>query len=131
MTIVANRGMWIEANYKETDLTHVAVGQTVDIALDTYPDRSWRGTVEGISQATGAEFAVIPAQNATGNWVKVTQRIPVRIAVDLRADDPELRAGMSALVNIDTGYERPAPAFVRALLPRHSSAPLRSAATGP
>ena len=63
--------MWIEANYKETDLTHVAVGQPVDISLDTYPDRHWRGRVESISQATGAEFSVIPAQNATGNWVKV------------------------------------------------------------
>ena len=118
MSVVADSGMWIEANYKETDLTHVAVGQVVDIRLDTYPDRSWRGTVESISQATGAEFSVIPAQNATGNWVKVTQRIPVRIAVSVRAGDPELRVGMSAIVSIDTGYERPAPPLVRALLPR-------------
>ena len=65
MTIVADRGMWIEANFKETDLTHVAAGQPVDIRLDTYPDRRWRGDVESISQATGAEFSVIPAQNAT------------------------------------------------------------------
>jgi membrane fusion protein (multidrug efflux system) len=73
--------------------------------------------VESISQATGAEFSVIPAQNATGNWVKVTQRIPVRIAIELGTDDPELRAGMSAIVDIDTGHERPAPGWVRALLP--------------
>ena len=85
MTVVADHDMWIEANYKETDLTHVAVGQPVDISLDTYPDRHWRGRVESISQATGAEFSVIPAQNATGNWVKVTQRIPVRIAIERRA----------------------------------------------
>jgi membrane fusion protein (multidrug efflux system) len=117
MSVVANRNMWIEANYKETDLTHVAVGQGVEVALDTYPDRTWRGTVESISQATGAEFSVIPAQNATGNWVKVTQRIPLRIAVQVERDDPELRVGMSAIVAIDTGYQRPAPAFVRALLP--------------
>ena len=117
MSVVADRNMWIEANYKETDLTHVAVGQSVEVTLDTYPDRSWRGTVESISQATGAEFSVLPAQNATGNWVKVTQRIPVRIAVDMRGDDPELRVGMSANVSIDTGYQRPAPSFVRALLP--------------
>ena len=71
MTVVADHDMWIEANYKETDLTHVAAGQPVDISLDTYPDRRWRGRVESISQATGAEFSVIPAQNATGNWVKV------------------------------------------------------------
>ena len=117
MTVVADHDMWIEANYKETDLTHVAVGQPVDVSLDTYPDRRWHGRVESISQATGAEFSVIPAQNATGNWVKVTQRIPVRIAIETRGDDPELRTGMSAIVEIDTGHERPAPGWVRALLP--------------
>ena len=118
MTVVADHDMWIEANYKETELTHVAVGQPVDIELDTYPGRKWRGRVESISQATGAEFSVIPAQNATGNWVKVAQRIPVRIAVAVSTNDPELRAGMSAVVTIDTGYERPAPTLVRALLPK-------------
>ena len=121
MTIVADHDMWIEANYKETDLTHVAVGQAVDVHLDTYPEHRWRGRVESISQATGAEFAVIPAQNAMGNWVKVTQRIPVRIALEMRGDDPSLRAGMSAIVAIDTGHERPAPGWVRALLPSSSA----------
>jgi membrane fusion protein, multidrug efflux system len=121
MTVVADHDMWIEANYKETDLTHVAVGQPVDIRLDTYPDHRWSGRVESISQATGAEFAVIPAQSATGNWVKVTQRIPVRIAIEMRADDPSLRAGMSAIVDIDTGHERPAPGWVRALLPSRTA----------
>lgn len=117
LTVVANRDMWVEANYKETDLTHVAVGQNVDIHIDTYPDHHWTGRVESISQATGAEFAVIPSQNATGNWVKVTQRIPVRIAIEMSSGDPSLRAGMSAIVDIDTGHERPAPGWVRALLP--------------
>jgi membrane fusion protein (multidrug efflux system) len=117
MSIVADRDVWIEANFKETDLTHVAPGQPVDVRIDTYPDRHWRGTVASISQATGAEFSVIPAQNATGNWVKVTQRIPLRIALEIDAGDPPLRAGMSAIVDIDTGHERPAPAWVRALLP--------------
>jgi membrane fusion protein (multidrug efflux system) len=118
MSVVANREMWVEANYKETDLTHVHVGQPVSIKLDTYPDREWHGTVQSISQATGAEFSVIPAQNATGNWVKVTQRIPVRIAIDAnRTDDPDLRVGMSAEIEIDTGYERPAPAFLTWLRP--------------
>jgi membrane fusion protein (multidrug efflux system) len=121
MTVVADRNMWIEANFKETDLTHVAPGQPVEIKLDTYPDRRWSGRVESISQATGAEFSVIPAQNATGNWVKVTQRIPVRIAIETRTADPELRAGMSAIVDIDTGYERPAPGWVRALLPSRAA----------
>jgi membrane fusion protein (multidrug efflux system) len=121
LTVVADRDMWIEANYKETDLTHVAPGQRVDIHIDTYPDHRWTGRVESISQATGAEFAVIPSQNATGNWVKVTQRIPVRIAVEMRGGDPELRAGMSAIVDIDTEHERPAPGWVRALLPSRSA----------
>ena len=121
LTVVADRDMWIEANYKETDLTHVAAGQRVDIHIDTYPDHHWTGRVESISQATGAEFAVIPSQNATGNWVKVTQRIPVRIAIEMRGDDPELRAGMSAIVDIDTGHDRPAPGWVRALLPSRSA----------
>jgi membrane fusion protein (multidrug efflux system) len=105
MSVVADRDVWIEANFKETDLTHVRVGQPVTVRVDTYPDREWRGEVASISQATGSEFSVIPPQNATGNWVKVTQRIPVRIAVDHPGDVP-LRAGMSAIVEIDTGHER-------------------------
>ncbi len=125
MSIVADHGMWIEANYKETELTHVAVGQLADVELDTYPGRTWQGRVESISQATGAEFSVIPAQNASGNWVKVTQRIPVRIAVDVAAGGPELRVGMSAMVTIDTGYERAAPAILRALLPKRPASQRR------
>jgi membrane fusion protein (multidrug efflux system) len=117
MSVVSNREKWIEANFKETDLTHVVVGQPVTIELDTYPDRTWQGRVQSIAEATGAEFSVIPAQNATGNWVKVTQRIPVRIAINALPDDPELRVGMSAVVEIDTGYERPAPAFLTWLRP--------------
>jgi membrane fusion protein (multidrug efflux system) len=111
MSVIAERDVWIEANYKETDLTYVEVGQPVRIHVDAFPDREWRGAVESISQATGAEFSVIPAQNATGNWVKVTQRIPVRIAVEA-AGEPILRAGMSATVEIDTGRERHLPAFL-------------------
>lgn len=117
MSVVSNREKWIEANFKETDLTHVVVGQPVTIELDTYPDRTWHGRVQSIAEATGAEFSVIPAQNATGNWVKVTQRIPVRIAIEARPDDPELRVGMSTVVEIDTGYQRPAPAFLTWLRP--------------
>lgn len=106
MSVVKDRDAWIEANYKETDLTHVCPGQPVEIRLDTYPDYTWVGTVASIAQATGSEFSVIPAQNASGNWVKITQRIPVRIAVPVKPGDPELRVGMSAEVTIDTGYER-------------------------
>jgi membrane fusion protein (multidrug efflux system) len=112
MSVVGASDMWIEANYKETELTNVSVGQKVDVKIDTYPNRKWDGTVESISQATGSEFSVIPAQNATGNWVKITQRIPVRIAVHPHDGDPDLRVGMSAVVAIDTEHERPAPAFI-------------------
>ena len=103
---MADRNVWVEANYKETDLTHVEAGQPVEIRLDTYPDRLWRGTVESISQATGAEFSLIPPQNASGNWVKVVQRIPVRLKVEVPEGAPALRAGMSAEISIDTGRER-------------------------
>lgn len=109
MSLVSDHDVWVEANYKETELTHVEVGQPALIHIDTYPDAEWRGVVDSISQATGAEFSVIPAQNASGNWVKVAQRIPVRIALDMRPGDPLLRAGMSAIVEIDTGFERSAP----------------------
>jgi len=105
--LVSNSKIWIDANFKETDLTHVRPGQPVTIAVDTYPDHTWTGTVDSISQASGAEFSVIPAQNTTGNWVKVVQRIPVRIAIKDDAAAPPLRAGMSTIVEIDTGYTRP------------------------
>jgi membrane fusion protein (multidrug efflux system) len=122
MSVVSSRDTWVEANYKETDLTHVEVGQPVTIKVDTYPDREWHGTVQSIAKATGAEFSVLPAQNATGNWVKVTQRIPLRIAIDRRPGDPELRVGMSTEVEIDTGWERPAPAFLTWLRPDRAEA---------
>lgn len=112
LSVVSSSHMWIEANFKETQLTHVKPGQPVAIQIDTYPGEEWHGTVQSISQATGAEFSVIPAQNASGNWVKVAQRIPVRIAIDTTSDSFPLRAGMSALVAIDTGYAREAPPFL-------------------
>jgi membrane fusion protein (multidrug efflux system) len=101
--IVTDATVWIEANFKETDLEWVRPGQAVRVVVDTYPGHDWQGRVESISQATGAEFAVLPPQNASGNWVKVVQRIPVRIALQARPDDPPLRNGMSADVEIDTG----------------------------
>lgn len=113
MSVVADRDAWIEANFKETELTHVSPGQPVTIHVDGYPERDWHGRVESISQATGAEFSVIPPQNATGNWVKVVQRIPVRVAIDAASGAPPLRSGMSTWVEIDTGHRRPLPAFVQ------------------
>jgi membrane fusion protein (multidrug efflux system) len=101
--IVTDRKPWVEANFKETDLEWVRPGQPVRVDIDTYSSHAWHGRVDSIAQATGAEFALLPAQNASGNWVKVVQRIPVRIVLDLARDDPPLRDGMSATVEIDTG----------------------------
>ena len=106
MALVASGNLWVEANFTETDLTHVHPGQLASVRIDTYPDAVWNGTVESLSPATGAEFSVIPPQNATGNWVKITQRVPLRIRLDARPGLPQLRAGLSATVEIDTGYRR-------------------------
>ena len=104
-TIVDQEHSWIEANLKETQLTHVEVGQRVVVDIDSYPDHSWAGKVASISAATGAEFALIPPQNASGNWVKVVQRLPVRIEIDPAENLPPLRAGMTASIEIDTERE--------------------------
>ncbi|HVH33031.1 HlyD family secretion protein [Tahibacter sp. UC22_41] len=106
MPLVATQTLWIQANFKETDLTNVEIGQEAKIAIDTYPGKHWNARVASISPASGAEFAVLPAQNATGNWVKIVQRIPVRLALEPAPGLPTLRAGMSAEVEIDTGRER-------------------------
>lgn len=105
-SLVETGDSWIEANFKETQLTHMKPGQEAEIILDTYPDRTFRGTVEAIGAGTGAEFSLLPAQNATGNWVKVTQRIPVRIKLDDASAELAMRTGMSATVTIDTGVSR-------------------------
>ena len=104
--LVSSDDVWVEANPKETELTHVKPGDPVDVTVDTYPDHVWHGTVQSISPNSGSEFSVLPAQNTSGNWVKVVQRIPVRIAVQGSADDPPLRAGMSVEAAIDTGHHR-------------------------
>jgi membrane fusion protein (multidrug efflux system) len=104
--LVGTNQVWIDAQMKETDLTRVKNGDSVEIDIDTYPDRTWHGHVQSVSAATGSAFSVLPAENASGNWVKVQQRIPTRIAIDRQPGDPELRAGMSADVEIDTGHRR-------------------------
>jgi membrane fusion protein (multidrug efflux system) len=106
MLVVANKHVWVEANFSETDLTYVRPGQPVKLRIDTYPGRQWHGVVDSLSPATGAEFAVIPAQNAVGNWVKVVQRVPVRIRLEADAQLPVLRAGLSTWVEVDTGHRR-------------------------
>jgi membrane fusion protein (multidrug efflux system) len=104
--LVSTENVWVEANPKETELTHVKPGDAVNVTVDTYPGRVWKGEVETIAPNSGSEFSVLPAQNTSGNWVKVVQRIPVRIRVEHAAGDPELRAGMSVVTDIDTGHTR-------------------------
>jgi membrane fusion protein (multidrug efflux system) len=106
LSIVSDSGVWIEANFKETDLERMHPGQPVRIGIDTYPGHEWRGRVESIAQATGAQFALLPPQNASGNWVKVVQRIPVRILIEEDPGAPLLRVGMSAGVRVDLGERR-------------------------
>ncbi len=105
-SLVADARPWVEANFPEKDLTYVHPGQPVEVGIDTYPDRTWTGVVDSLSPATGAEFSILPAQNASGNWVKVAQRVPLRVRLDAQSDAPRLRAGMSATVRIDTGHRR-------------------------
>jgi membrane fusion protein (multidrug efflux system) len=105
MPLVSNT-LWVEGNFKETDLTNVRVGQPATIEVDTFPGHKWTATVASISPASGSQFSILPAQNATGNWVKIVQRIPVRLAIEMVSHDGMvLRAGMSADVEIDTGKQ--------------------------
>jgi membrane fusion protein, multidrug efflux system len=106
VALVSTDRMWVTAQMKETDLTYVKPGDHVDVTVDTYPGRTWAGTVESISPASSSEFSVLPAQNTSGNWVKVVQRVPVRIAIERNPDAPVLRSGMSVYVNIDIGHRR-------------------------
>ncbi|EKF75352.1 HlyD family protein secretion protein [Alcanivorax hongdengensis A-11-3] len=108
-TLAKNHAVWVEANLKETQLTRVREGQQAEVEVDTYPGVTWKATVQSVSPATGAEYALIPPQNASGNWVKVVQRIPVKLTL-LDADGkPPLRAGMSAEISIDTDSGSQAP----------------------
>jgi membrane fusion protein (multidrug efflux system) len=105
-SVMDDSAPWVDANPKETDITYLRPGQKVDIAVDSFPDRTLHGTVASVSPGTGAQFAILPPQNANGNWVKVVQRVPVRIAFDPGQDLSRLRAGMSVVVDIDTGHSR-------------------------
>jgi membrane fusion protein (multidrug efflux system) len=96
---------WVDANPKETDITYLRIGQAVEISVDTFPGRKFRGVVAAVSPGTGAQFAILPPQNASGNWVKVVQRVPVRIAFAPNENVHDLRAGMSVTVDIDTGRQ--------------------------
>ena len=102
-SLIKSTDTWIEANFKETQLDGLKLGQPVEVSVDAYPGLKLHGAVDSIGAATGSQFALIPAQNATGNWVKVTQRITVRVKLDDQNDAELLRAGMSAVVAVDTG----------------------------
>src|SRR3984885_5797097 len=114
--LVAADHVWVVANPKETELTYVRPGQSASVTVDTYPDLQWGGSLESISPAAAQEFSLLPAQNTSGNWVKVVQRIPVRVRID--TDDnglPPLRPGMSVEVDVDTGHRRGLPHFLTAM----------------
>jgi membrane fusion protein (multidrug efflux system) len=114
--LVASDHVWVDANPKETELTYVHPGQPVTLTVDTYPDAQWSGTVESISPAAAQEFALLPAQNTSGNWVKIVQRVPTRVRVDTSDKTlPPLRAGMSVEVEVDTGHARGLPHFLAVL----------------
>jgi len=115
-SIIVSDAVWVEANFKETQLTWMREGQNAHVVADAYPDVEWPASVSAIAPATGAEFAVLPPQNATGNWVKVVQRIPVRVEVEQPAGMPRLRAGMTVTVGVDTGVSRGLPRPIRKLV---------------
>jgi membrane fusion protein (multidrug efflux system) len=104
--IVSTDDVWVTAQFKETQLTHVRPGQAVTITVDTYPGATWTGVVDSISPASGSQFSLLPAENSSGNWVKVVQRIPMRVKITGGPSDLVLRAGMSVEVSVDTHHQR-------------------------
>jgi membrane fusion protein (multidrug efflux system) len=106
LSVMDDENPWVDANPKETDITYLRVGQTATLEIDSFPDHTFTGHVVAVSPGTGAQFSILPPQNASGNWVKVVQRVPVRIAFDKDADTHLLRAGMSVNVSIDTHHSR-------------------------
>jgi membrane fusion protein, multidrug efflux system len=111
--LVASDHVWVDSNPKETQLTYVRIGQPVEVTVDTYPHAKWQGTVESISPASAQQFSLLPAQNTSGNWVKVVQRIPLRVRIDITdGNEPPLRAGMSVEIEVHTGHRRGLPRFL-------------------
>jgi membrane fusion protein (multidrug efflux system) len=105
-SLLSSREVWIEANFRETDLTHMRPGQAATIDVDTYPDHTFKAHVVSMSPGTGSDFAVLPPENATGNWVKVVQRLTVRLELDELDPNRSLFSGISVTARIDTGYRR-------------------------
>ncbi|HZD91568.1 MAG TPA: HlyD family secretion protein, partial [Pseudolabrys sp.] len=113
LSVIDDQAPWVDANPKETDITYLRIGQKATLEVDSFPDHVFHGHVQSVSPGTGAQFSILPPQNASGNWVKVVQRVPVRIAFDKGEDTHLLRAGMSVTVDIDTHHSR-LPAFLSA-----------------
>jgi membrane fusion protein (multidrug efflux system) len=110
--IVSTDRVWVQASPKETELTYVRPGQEATVEVDSYPDQKWAGTVDSISPASASSFSLLPAENTSGNWVKVVQRIPMRVSVSNAPGKPQLRVGMSVELSIATGHERGLPSFL-------------------
>ena len=110
--IVSTDHVWVQASPKETELTYVKPGQEVKVEVDAYPGQRWVGTVESVSPASASSFSLLPAENTSGNWVKVVQRIPMRVRVNNTSGKPPLRVGMSVELSVDTGHERGLPSFI-------------------
>ena len=108
-SVMDDAAPWIDANPKETDITNLKIGQRAQVIVDTFPDRTFWGTVVAVAPGTGSQFSILPAQNASGNWVKVVQRFSVRIQLDRDPALQGLRAGMSVTVDIDTKPPAAAP----------------------
>src|SRR6202048_4232808 len=120
--IVSTDHVWVQASPKETELTYVKPGQKVTVEVDTFPGQRWAGTVESISPASASSFSLLPAENTSGNWVKVVQRIPMRVRVSNAPGKPALRVGMSVKVGVYTGHERGLPSFIPDLFGSSSEA---------
>jgi membrane fusion protein (multidrug efflux system) len=112
---------WIEANVRETDLDYARDGQPATFTVDAYPGHTFHAHVQSFSPATGSELSVLPAENATGNWVKIVQRLPLKLVPEMQQGDPPLRAGLSVNVEIDTGVYHNMPAFLRPLFGEKAS----------
>ena len=110
--IVSTDRVWVQASPKETELTYVKPGQKATVEVDTYPGQQWSGTVDSISPASASSFSLLPAENTSGNWVKVVQRIPMRVSVANAPGKPQLRVGMSVELSVATGHERGFPSFL-------------------
>jgi membrane fusion protein (multidrug efflux system) len=106
-SLVSAKRVWVTANFKETELTHMRPGQNATVEIDSFPDVVFPAKVQSLSPGTGLTFSLLPAENATGNWVKVVQRLPVRLSLDNLDPDHPLAAGLSATVEVDTEYRRP------------------------